>query len=281
MQETYMYTMFFKKRPANALLLSIILVALFLFLAFGVTNLIIQSSLRLTSVDASQRSFYAAESGVELALFSLKIHLPGYEEEGTEELDPRTGFSYSIKARVQTIEAAVLPNQTVTLALFKDIGPRSTVTVQDMSSADSFVFRPLPSEGSTACFRWAILGFAEKEGQLVTESMGDYACPFASTEINSLVTTGKFKDTEGTFTESYTIRDFLTNHHQSYLTVTNLSPQNNNLPFSVTFQGEALADQQFTINSSGKFQNFTQTERVSVPQSQLLPIFYFAIFSSR
>lgn len=273
-------------KKGNALILSIILVSLFIIISFGVTNLIIQSTLNVQSIEASHRAFYAAESGVELSLLALKKHLPGFEEQKKIDIDPLTNLDYTIKAQVNRIPSSststssIFPNQTVTLALFKDTGRGDTISIQDLKSPNSAVVR-FESTGDSPCFRWAVFGFKNKNGELITESLGDYLCPPTAPSLSSESTSGKFKDAEGKYYPQYAIQQFLSDHTQNYLAITNLSPSNSILRYDLNFQGDTMADEKFLITASGQFKNFIQTEQVSVPQGDLLPIFYFAVFSPK
>lgn len=266
----------------NALIISIILVSLLIILSFGVTSLIVQSTQNVQSIEASHRAFYAAESGVELSLLALKKHLPGFEEQQKVDIDRLTNLDYTVKAQVNRIPATstnlILPNQTVTLALFKDTGKGDTITIQDLKSPDSATLR---FESQSPCFRWAVFGFKNKGGELITESLGDYLCPPTGDSLSTQSTSGKFKDAEGKFYPQFTIQQFLADHTQNYIAITNLSPSNAALQYDLTFQGNTMADEKFLITSSGQFQNFVQTEQVSVPQGDLLPLFYFAVFSPK
>ena len=280
------------KHHGNALIVAIVLIALFIILTFGISTLILQSTVAITSVESAHKAFYASESGIEEALFSLKNHFPGFEEtkEGALGTSPfATPYTYTIKARTNRIPAegtnTLLPDQSVSLALYKDVGQGNVVTIENFNPATDIFELTYGGavEGENGCIKWTIFGFRQTD--MKTESMGNIYCSisqdlpdaYVSPVLHSLDASGIFKGLDMNTNPVETVHNFLLAHTQNYLVLSNITP-GKNVQYTLSFQGNTYADQDFLITAAGKDRNFEQIEEAIVPQGDLFPAFHFAIF---
>ncbi len=281
-------------------MIAIFLVAVFILLSVGMGSLILQSSINIATVEMAHKSFYGAESGVELSLLSLKKHYPGYQENNNFSPQTNMTVSYSIASQTNRIpkpndntnagalfQNKLQPNQIVHLALFKDIAqtPQSQAQIRDLTEVGTSFQLDFASESAQAgqCLRWSIFGFKKDATDSVTESMGGYAaCDSASSLGNSplaALKNGQFKNNLGDFYKDYPIDQFIDDHYQNYITLSNITGSTSDIVYSLVFEPEAMADEKYLITATGTFKNYAQTEQVVVPQGELSPAFFFSIVS--
>lgn len=85
---------FFKKKHGSSLLVAILVMGILSTLTLGLSNLVIYEISQTSNIVASGKAYFAAEAGVENALFDLQEHLPGYETANNVQADKDGWVSY-------------------------------------------------------------------------------------------------------------------------------------------------------------------------------------------
>jgi len=72
----------FNKREGSSLIVAILVMGILLTLTLGLSNLVIKEIRQTSDIVASSEAYYAAEAGIERAMYELAQGAPGYETEG-------------------------------------------------------------------------------------------------------------------------------------------------------------------------------------------------------
>jgi hypothetical protein len=96
-----------KTQSGSALLITILLMGLLITITLALSSLVIREISVTQSIVNANKAFYAAEAGVENALYDLSTHGPGYEpsptSENTQLENSGTEFKYEISNRADKL----------------------------------------------------------------------------------------------------------------------------------------------------------------------------------
>lgn len=87
---------FFKKQKGSSLVISLGLMSLLLILSGGIMTTIFRSTHLTNNVANANKSYFAAESGLEEALYELSNHLSGFETQTGANLTNNAKYDYKI-----------------------------------------------------------------------------------------------------------------------------------------------------------------------------------------
>jgi hypothetical protein len=259
----------FNAQPANAILLSFLMMSMLVMATLGISFLVIRDVSTVRSLVGGSQALYAAEGMNELGLLLLKENLPGYEPELEDyEFSTNVLASLSVNARESSVPCSVQeeewralqPNESVQLALFaQDDESATNLTTIDQFYVEFFVgdedgYVSYPSTADV--LRWKILGINPSSGE--TEAISEFIPLLDSqnTEDNPSIfgsyvdraeatgySTAKFRQpgNPSTFYEAYPIDTFIQNHNYNYLVMTNVVQQSyeNILYFRLTAMDSA------------------------------------------
>lgn len=200
-----MPTNLFKNRKGSALLVALLVMGVLMAISLAVSTLVLRETQVTRSLIDSGQAYYAAESGVELALYGLNHNLPGWQptdDDGYEvaEISDFAVAEYRVNNRCKAFpcfdgdfDIAGNPppakefyyeldlNETLTIPLFiaQDGGGRSDVgnfTVEFWSPLNPRVHLNLHGEegalSSWDVLRWKVLGI--EEGTNEPEAISDF-----------------------------------------------------------------------------------------------------------
>lgn len=81
-------------KSGSSLLVALLVMGILLTLTLGLSNLVVREIGQTSDTVAAGRAYFAAEAGVERAMFDLSQGLPGYETPGWVEFGPQDDFQY-------------------------------------------------------------------------------------------------------------------------------------------------------------------------------------------
>lgn len=244
------YIKIYKNKRGSALLVAVIVMGVLLTLSLGVSDLLIGTMRDSRILLEKTQAWYAAESGVEQALFSIYASPPGFEED-KELTDGGFHYSYKIAAKSDVIPVqqdgvstdsedsySILRfNESVAIPLFA--GTSAEGAVRNFR-VDYYLEPDLLLNGGTAyqdldILRWKIFGINAR-GEM--EMMSDYfpmmdgknvpnnpTC-FSTNNPNCNWNGGKFYENTAdgyVVADEYLISRFLNDHTKNFLALTNLT----------------------------------------------------------
>lgn len=302
----------------SALLVTIILMAVLMIAGLGFHGLIV-NSIRLSrdSISAG-KAYFHAEAGIEEALLRIESNLPGYEvdaEPGDSDGDSKNDFQFSIKSLSSSADGSVpcnfdsadqpwktiALNESVTFPLFRDNGRGEEAAISHFQTNYQFPLWPVSLSGdSVDALSWKIFGLT-LTGES-TEAMSGYF-QIAKNEMASFdeTFTANFHQCAvgGTciFYENYKISDFLVNHRNNYLALTNIvnipasddvNPDDYALSWLLEDDGEALVCDMIRIEADGAAfdisvngDRYRQNLNAEVSLPDFLPMFDFALYRTK
>lgn len=208
-----------KDKKGTALLTALLVMGVLLAVSMALSSLIFRETRIVGTLIDSGRAYYAAESGIEEALYYLNTELPGWEKNpGLGELSDKAVFEYKVKnkcesypcfdeedySRLNEVPADKLYdvldlNENITIPLFTVNEAGDIESVKDftvMFFAPFNINEAVPSIatknlGGWDVLRWKVFGMKKTdEGEYKTNAISDF------TAISSLknVATGEFSE---------------------------------------------------------------------------------------
>lgn len=242
-----------KSNTGSALLISLIVMGILMTLSLGVSSLLIGTLRDSRILMEKTRAWYAAESGMEQALFEIAQNPPGFEvEKRTLQDTPHAAYEYRIRATAAEIPAkasyeiqsdedrynTLRLNESITIPLFKGAQQKDTVKkfrVDYYLSADAtkqggFV------DNDMDILRWKIFGIAadgkmEVINEFLPANEGNSATsPTCLGTASNCYNGAKFYkrvlapdgSTEFHIVHPFPIETFLKEHTQNFLVLTNV-----------------------------------------------------------
>lgn len=89
----------YQKPKGSSLLISLGIMSVLLVLSGGISTLVIKSLRTSASIENQNKAYFAAEAGLEEALYDLSAHLSGYENNSGASLLNNSNYKYDIKYR--------------------------------------------------------------------------------------------------------------------------------------------------------------------------------------
>lgn len=292
-----MIDLFAKNRQGNALLISILIMAVLLVVGLGINRLIITELRVERMLVQGGQAFYAAEGAVEQALLDANTYLEGYEGEGQSvDVGNGAGYFYEIFAqgdvwpcddyghltyeddsgdlwRVLELEESVM------IPLFRyETGGLEKINDFDV---DFYVDSDVAVTGDV--LRWKILGISE--GGL-TEAISDYLENFqswsADTESAGFMDSFAvaFGGREYNYIEDYNVQSFLDSHNYNYLIITNIAESgvDNDIHLRLDNGDGEFVCEYVKIEADGVNGDFIQQIDVVMKEGEPLPVFDFVLW---
>lgn len=180
------------QNEGSALLVALIVMGILLTLSLGVSNLLIGALRDSRLLLEKTRAWYAAETGMEHALYAASKNPPGFEEEKSERLGGLgdSEYAYAIRATAKEIPpkesyeirsesdrfASLRLNESVTIPLFRGSGakPENASPTPESSvknfRVDYYLAPDLKLQGARVdddldILRWKIFGIA-RDGKM-------------------------------------------------------------------------------------------------------------------
>ncbi|GEM_PF-1050735 len=243
-----------KWHQGSALLIALIVMGILMTLSLGVSSLIIGSLKESRLLLEKTRAWYAAESGMEQALFDVSQNPPGFEIEKRLSLpEANAEYEYRIMAtakeiplkesyEIQTDEdhyAVLHLNESVTIPLFRGTQPEDRVKKFRVS----YYLEPKISlkgglvDNDMDILRWKIFGIAadgkmEVINEFLPADKGNSASSptCLGTHVSDCYSKAKFYQrrlasdgaTDFFINPEYSIETFLNEHTQNFLVLTNM-----------------------------------------------------------
>lgn len=304
-----------RKHPASALLLSFFMMSLLILVAISVSILVIRDLRTVRTVVAGLQSYYAAEGMSELALYSIKTNLPGYEPQFEDfVLSSGALAASSIHAREWEVPCVdqdadgwrpLSFNESVQIPLFAQIDMEGGHEKIDdfyvqfyVGDGEGDTWLPAPT---TDVLRWKILGLVDAETEAISEYIPldvsnlriDKASPstFGTVLLDASVPTGYSyaKYYKGghpaSFNETYPISDFLAEHSYNYLVLTNVLQEHSEAVIYFRFVStvvEAVCEyNQIASEGEVEFGDTRQELLTLIKEGENLPVFDFVLYHTR
>ena len=199
-----------KDRSGTALLVALLVMGVLIAISLALSALILGESRAVRELIDAGRAYYAAESGIEQALYKLDTSLPGWEGMNANlgKVGENAVFSYEVKNKCNSypcFDADEYDTASMSAYNFYDILelnesitiPLFTVDDGEVDSVENFTveffmaFNPatdLIFSGSVSgwdVLRWKIFGLRDVEGSLVTESIHDFTAVSSAVNIST------------------------------------------------------------------------------------------------
>lgn len=234
-----------------AIIASVLLISFLIVLVSGTLTLIVGELKDSKGRQDYLRAFYAAEWGLEMALYDIKEKWYGYTESGSYEYEDSSAndpkISYEFISQVKNYTDSLWAGETVIIPLF-------TIDNAGVQSVDNLEL----SGGGT--LSWNIIG---QESGL--SGLWDFS---TSTNIDEKIIGGK--------AVPGTIGSFLSSNSGSYLMLVNTD--NTDVSYALTssdYFTRPVAD----ILSSGVMAKYQQNLTTSVDNTEFLGILRYSIYS--
>ncbi|MDX9970792.1 MAG: pilus assembly PilX N-terminal domain-containing protein [Candidatus Gracilibacteria bacterium] len=186
----------FGEVKGSALLVAILIMGVFLTVSISLSTLIMREVTFTKSLLSSGKAYFAAESGIEEALYYLNTELPGYSTSSSVgKTDENSVFEYSLKNTcnsypcydAEDYELSNVPlenfydvlelNETITIPLFTlsdgEIKPVKNFSVQFFPAFDPSTDLKIKSISGWDILRYKIFGMRKEGEKYITESIGD------------------------------------------------------------------------------------------------------------
>jgi hypothetical protein len=272
----------------SALLISILLMSFVIVFGLGISSLIVDSVRVERNVIEAGKAYFAAEGGVEEALYWHENALPGYSVLDDYEFENDATMEYDLVASEEVVPCAhrdewrvLAPRESVSLPLFygEDVAVRGDVTEFEVTyELDYGTDWPNPYENA---LRWKILGL-DTDGDMETEAVSeieDYdpnnPIPLNQADVGSHYD----QDPVPYYTNdpSHPISTFLENHILNYLVLANLTTKYD-LKFKLT--ADVATCEYALIKADGLSHGAIQSIDVQVKLDSFLPVFDFVLYQT-
>lgn len=293
------------RRGGNATLISLLIMGALLTLGMGVNALLIRDIRTTADLVLAGKAYYAAEAAIEDGLLAISKHAPGFTETVSGNLDPLTRFSYTISSTGESVPVedttymTLAPQESFSLPLFREIEGRIEPInrFQVLFYLQQNVGTDLFLHGGNV-LRWKIVGTRQQGGEVITEAISDYVSVEPSHIVRGDVVPqhpqifddmylAKYKPEKADFSVSYSVHQFLQDHENNYLVLTNVSDTamtsgSAQLKFRLVstaiFGSQPLVQPRATVRADGFFKEFTQSIDAALALDQFLPVFDFALY---
>lgn len=293
-------------RRASALLISLLLMAFLAVFGIGMSQLIVKSIRVERNVVEAGKAYFAAESGVERALYFHENQFPGYEvpeSEASVELTNGTSYEYEMSAQENRVPClhggdssgeeawrTIEVQESVSWPLFRyDAATDGRVDLTHFEL--NYGLNRLGGVSGNA-LRWKILGI---DAQGNTQAISGLL-PFSGaqpTETLDQDDTANFFDSDPSGTAvnfpNYPISTFLEEHTFNYLVLTNVIIPSTQSAGDQLLEMNQLRVQLFTagsaceytlIRSTGFAENTRQAIDSLVKLDEALPVFDFVLYQT-
>jgi hypothetical protein len=237
----------YKDTRASALLVAMMLMGILMTLSLGISSLVMGTLRDSRSLLEKTRAWYAAESGLEQALFAVSENAPGFEAEKKIELG-NSRYEYRVRATASEIPqkkpyeiatdedrfAALHHNESITIPLFRGSDPNDSVK---KLRVEYYLAPDLKLRGSLVdedldILRWKIFGIAADGAMEVMNEFVPMQAGKNSAGSPSCLGTGsqcwngaKFYERAALgfhIVSHHPITTFLEQHTQNFLVLTNM-----------------------------------------------------------
>ncbi len=297
-----------RNEEGSALLVSILLMSFVVVFGLGVSSLIVDSIRVERNVVEAGKSYFAAEAGVERALFFHENRLPGYESVETVELENGATMDYAMTALGEQIPCAhregewrgLWPQESLSIPLFlwdEDAGVRSDLS---FFKVEYYVDRESNTWVNGYILRWKVLGLDDPGNH--TEAISGVFDFSDDGFLNADTDTAAFYDLTGppyAYFENEPLSTFLADHFLNYLVLTNVvdptvqptgetAEENNVIQLKVTVQDPTVPgtdDQQVAceyalVAADGLSGDTKQSIDVQIRMDTFLPVFNFVLYQT-
>ncbi|MCK5460558.1 hypothetical protein KAI58_01070 [Candidatus Gracilibacteria bacterium] len=235
------------KKNGSVLLVTILLGGMILTIGTGAAKILIKEIQFSSDLLFAEKSYFAAESGVEIALFELKNEPIRHLVNQEIDLGNGTLTNLSIKNRVDSSEnfiITLLKNESTKFRLSRQKTDSDNLLAPIINKEKVENFKITNSANKT--FHWKVLCKDEVDNATVV-IQGD-----TSSELNPSTSNGIFEDANGDFYENTNLAWFLqeSNYKNCFLSVENLEREDT---IYLSFQGvgEAMTSNKATISAIG------------------------------
>lgn len=185
-----------QKPKGSALLVAVLIMGVLLSISIALSSLVLREVGITKSLVDSGKAYYAAESGVEEALYKLNTELSGWQDQKSDiAVGDGESFSYLVKNSCNSYpcfdeeeyDVAEVPleafydvlelNETLTVPLFTvvdgEIHSVKNFTVEFFPAFDPSTDLKIKTVTGWDVLRWKVFGMRKDGGKYVTESIGD------------------------------------------------------------------------------------------------------------
>lgn len=183
-------------KQGTALLTALMVMGVLVAISLALSSLIFRETRIVGELIDAGRAYYAAESGIEEALYHLNNELPGWHEPGEKEVGELSNFEYEVKNTCDSYPcfdeeeydlAGVHPhvlydklelNENITIPLFV-VEDGKVRAVKDFTVEFFAVFDPaealtIKNLSGWDVLRWKVYGMKNMDGRFVTDSISDF-----------------------------------------------------------------------------------------------------------
>lgn len=301
-----------KKPRASALLIALLLMTFLVIVGLGMSRIVIDAIRVEKNVIEAGKAYFAAEGGIELALYQRETHLPGYEVQNDSSVTPT--WTYANEA---TVDYAMVAAETQQPCSHRDSESRRLEVQESVlwplyrwDAEDGYVnidhftlsYEVDRSDGAYIgvegeVLRWKILGIDdETSGDAHTEAISGLLQYDAGHVTLTSDEGANFYDgsSGGTFVnyEAYPISTFLGNHTFNTLILTNIidlsvqSADENGIELQLsteavfTGQEEGTACEYTLLQADGRSGESVQNIDVQIKLDSFLPVFNFVLYNT-
>ncbi|PIR54990.1 hypothetical protein COU74_04620 [Candidatus Peregrinibacteria bacterium CG10_big_fil_rev_8_21_14_0_10_36_19] len=205
----------FRDQRGTALLVALLVMGVLLAISLALSSLIFREVRVTKNLMSSGRAYYAAESGVEEALYYLDSRLPGWSAENAAvKIGDASSFQYKVKNKCNSfpcfdkeeyeLDNADLPvpthkfystlelNENITIPMFTVDEEGEVVPVEDFTVEFFTNFDPssdlkldISNVSGWDVLRWKLFGMRNVDGSYKTESLHDFTAVSAAKNIKT------------------------------------------------------------------------------------------------
>lgn len=182
----------------TALMVALLVMGVLISVSMALSGLIFRETRVVKGLIDAGRAYYAAESGIEEALYYLNNELPGWEKDpGLGEIGDSAVFEYRVKNKCKNYpcydgedyDLASIPleekygilelNENITIPLFTvsstgEIESVQDFTVEFFAAFDASQALVVKNVTGWDVLRWKVFGMKNVAGDFVTESISDF-----------------------------------------------------------------------------------------------------------
>jgi hypothetical protein len=252
---------FTQKNPGVVLLVSMVLSGLILTVGLGLAKILATEVHFSADILFSEKAYFAAESGVEVALIELKKNPVQNIKDHQISLDDATS-NIAIGNLLDEFSFSLEQFQTQKLRLQKD--SNSGKTFAEGGPVDSF---DLEVDGGR--FHWKFLCQTSDEKTVALQNV------FGSGKYQDFYSQmGKYDNKNGITISGKTFNDIKISIKNCFFSITNLGPST----MTVTFSGTELPPPRATVRATGISGNRKKTIAFEYAQKNLSSFFDFGLF---
>lgn len=270
------------QKQGSVIAITLVFIAILMATVIGVSFLLAKLLSSGGLVVDGIKAGYNAESGLEVALYQLKMRREGFEDKREMNLgEGKADYSIAYKTAPLTPITHTFNkgNDTLSLALYRDIPTKSTITDINEASYDVKVnFKQKISNTPTPCAKLRLIGRTGDTYEAISKT---YNCSLSSSTTSILGDrddSARLLDTpSGSSVTSVQFGEFIRNHKEVKVEIKDLKQDDSN-PLEMTLvtglgaSSKEIASLRKVVTATGSSGNVTVKKLVDSQQDQVLSL---------